>query len=752
MIIPSLVRLYDQLVEAGDDSVAPRGYSRQLISFRVVLNKNGTLHDIEPVVVQTAREIKKKVKGQVVTETKYDERPKPMLVPGQAKPSGSGLNPCFLWDNAAYMLGFKAEDPKPERTKEAFKAFRDRHLALADKIKDDGFKAVCAFLKQWKPSDCRGFRQLSEITANFGVFQLRAESRPIHDRPTVRAWWARNGVETDDGSDQSEASAESLSSGTRQPIARLHEPRIKPVAGAQSSGATIVSFNQGAFESYGKSQGENAPVGTEDAFKYCTALNRLVSDERHRVRMSGDTYVFWSEGDSKADADLSLYFSSMLDDASNPKDDVTLGRLQGFMQSAAEGGRVKDFGDPLRPFYVLGLSPNMARLSIRLWMPSTVGEMVKKLANLHTDLALGRDFPSLVPVELRKDRRSSYMVRAQAERPVSSSMRRTIASLTRLNDWNEPDWDEFDKSGKYNRIQESFLRAGLTDAPFPLSALTAAVGKMGREGRVEVGRLSLVKAVLRRNGGFQVDEYLNKRHSNPAYHCGRMLAVIARAQAKAIGNTNSTITRSNLGAAMTAPGLTIPRLAGLAVRAYFPKIGGARRKFIEDELGALHAQLKDRFPRVLDQYQQGFFLLGYFQEDLWLQATWSPLAQLKLRTKGHEWVRSKGELAVANCLHDMGIRYVYEPQVFLKRGRERWPDFVIPASQPADEVYIEYLGLGGNPEYDARWKEKQTEYYAAGVTPEGGPSGRLVVIDDRARDSAPDDLAIRRALASLAGK
>ncbi|MBA1330734.1 hypothetical protein QQ73_06020, partial [Candidatus Endoriftia persephone str. Guaymas] len=101
--------------------------------------------------------------------------PVQMLVPGQAKPSGSGLNPCFLWDNSAYLLGYvlpqqsKESDEKYQkridRTQRAFEAFRERHLAVEAEIDTPAFSAVCRFLVQWQAGLAEEHPLLQEITA-----------------------------------------------------------------------------------------------------------------------------------------------------------------------------------------------------------------------------------------------------------------------------------------------------------------------------------------------------------------------------------------------------------------------------------------------------------------------------------------------------------------------------------------------------------------------------------------------------------
>lgn len=57
-------------------------------------------------------------------------------------------------------------------------------------------------------------------------------------------------------------------------------PGNQRVPGAQSSGAALVSFNAPAFESYGKEQSYNAPVGKYAEFAYTTALNYLLSKRK----------------------------------------------------------------------------------------------------------------------------------------------------------------------------------------------------------------------------------------------------------------------------------------------------------------------------------------------------------------------------------------------------------------------------------------------------------------------------------------
>ena len=195
------------------------------------------------------------------------------------------IAPNFLWDKTSYALGIEREpDERTRREHEAFEALHVEALAGAD---DEGLRALLVFIEHGAalPPD----RLPDDLLGSNLVFQLDGERRYLHERPAARALWARLLAE------RSGAAGLCLISGERAPLARLH-PSIKGVRGAQSSGASIVSFNLDAFTSYGKDQGENAPVSEAAAFAYTTALNHLLRPgSRNRVQIADASTVFWAE-------------------------------------------------------------------------------------------------------------------------------------------------------------------------------------------------------------------------------------------------------------------------------------------------------------------------------------------------------------------------------------------------------------------------------------------------------------------------
>ncbi len=253
--------------------------------------------------------------------------PRPRIVPGGAKPSGSGINPCFLWDNSGYMLGYRPNDLKPARTLEAFAAFRKRHLDLEKEINDPEFSAVCRFLESWEPE--QEHPELEEMATGFGVFRIRGQTHFVHERPAVNRYWRHQlGLRDEDTG----SIGQCLVTGISGRLARIHEPKIKGVLDAQSSGATLVSFNFNATESYGKEQSYNAPVSEEAAFRYANALNHLLRmGSRQRVQIGDATTVFWTAQPSPAEAVFGVVFQPL------PEDEPQKKEVEALLRQVARG-------------------------------------------------------------------------------------------------------------------------------------------------------------------------------------------------------------------------------------------------------------------------------------------------------------------------------------------------------------------------------------------------------------------------------
>ena len=373
MIVAALADYYRRLESDPESGVPVFGWSEQKIGFVVLLEADGSLHGVEPPPTSDASAARRFT----------------LTVPGQSKPPGSGVNPCFLWDNSAYALGVVPEGRTQDWAWRRFEGFRLEHFQLEDEIDDPAFRAVCSFLRAWSRESFEVHVELNEVAAGFGVFRLRGEREYVHQRRAVVDYWNRRVEATQSDS----VEGVSLVSGLRQPLALVHEPKIKRVQGSQSSGALLTSFNCKAYESYHKEQGLNAPVGRREAFRYCTALNALLSDEHRRVQVGDATTVFWSEKPHPFEDITGAIVAGR-------EDEGTLRRVEAFLDSLRRGTPDDIVDDADTRFFVLGLSPNAARVAVRFWIQGSVGEFAKRLARHASALELdgapqGYAFPSI---------------------------------------------------------------------------------------------------------------------------------------------------------------------------------------------------------------------------------------------------------------------------------------------------------------------------------------------------------------------
>ena len=564
--LPALIRHYERIKSDPNQAIADFGFSCQKVSFVVAIEPDGSLHAVQ--------DVREEHNGKRVL--------KELLVPGQSKPSGQGINPRFLWDNAQYMLGFKPEDDDPKRTTECYEAFRQMHLESEAEIGDEAFSAVCRFFKRWNPCEATEQPVLVELGVGFGVFRLRGHAEYVHNRPAVLDYWNRRLAEE---ANEDQVFGMSLVTGNVEPLARIHEPKIKGVAGAQSSGAVLIGFNDTAYESYGKTQGYNAPVGVRDAFRYTTALNRLLADYSRRVRIGDATVVFWA--DCAESTGVEEVVAAFFGEESPKDEDVESGKMVGrvreFIRAAQQGRIVDEVNNPEAAFYVLGLSPNAARVNVRFWIASTVGEFASRLAQHVQDLE---------------------MVGAREHAP-PLAIRRLLWETAREPKDIPP------------QLAGELARSVLGGLPYPQMLFNAVVRRIRIDPRTtdwqaNHRRAAILKAYLIRNRKENVPVALNKDHPEEVYQLGRLFAALAKTQSDAHKVLNSTIRDRYFGAASATPAIVFPQLLRLHQHHIKKMEGGLRvnrEKLIDEICGRIGS-----FPTHLTLEQQGLFYIAYYHQ------------------------------------------------------------------------------------------------------------------------------------------
>lgn len=575
MILASLARYYHRLATQNDDvgnpKVPPYGFSEEKIGWILVLDKEGSLKDAVPNLTA-------------------DKKPQPKLmsVPRPEKRT-SGVKPNFLWDKTAYALGVEANKAKAQAKTEpvvpsekTFEAFRQYHLDLLQHEQDEGLQALYRFLQHWQPAQFADYPCLSETPDANVVFALDKPSALIHKREAAQTLWA--GRLKRDEAEQGLC----LISGEEAPIARLH-PAIKGVFGGQSSGGSIISFNKESFASFGKEQGANAPVSEVSAFAYTTALNYLLRRENGHCLTIGDaSTVFWAEAADGETAAAEDFFADIM---TPPDDEQQSQKVFDILEQIAKGRPLQEIAPDLSPdtrFYILGLAPNAARISIRFWLDTTFGQLAANLAQHWQDLALEPRPWKTAPSVWRLLLQTAVLGKSENISPV---------------------------------LAGEMMRAVIGGTLYPMSLLAQLIARIRADGDANGLRVAMIKAVLQRRfrKGLiheEVSMSLNTESRNTAYLLGRLFAVLERIQYQALGELNAGIADRYYGSASAVPFSVFPRLLSGAKhhlsRLRKDKAGMAVN--LDKDLGEIITMLPETFPRHLSIDEQGRFAIGYYQQ------------------------------------------------------------------------------------------------------------------------------------------
>lgn len=569
-LFPALIGYYQRLQDDPDRAIAGFGFSVEKIHFQVVLNSDGTLYSFDDIRDRND-------KGKPI--------PRSLVVPDGGGRSGTGMKPFFCWDNTGYTLG-RDNKGKSERAAEMFAAFRELHKSFLPELEsNDEFVALYRFLDAWDPARAETLENWEEAAGMNVVFKLRGRTNYVHQGEEVKEAWLRS--QSSDTPDVERALGISLLSGEEEELARLH-PQIRGVVGANTTGAAIVSFNLAAFESYGKSQSFNAPVGTRDAFRYTTALNRLLADESRRVRIGDATVVFWTD---RAEAgDVEPYFHEIFGEgpSQNAEHAATVDRLRGFLAAARQGRLGDMIRDPEAPFYVLGLSPNASRLNVRYWLAGTVKEFADRIARHIADLEMTGEPPGSPPLVIRR----ILLETSRDPKDIAPNLAGEVA------------------------------RAVLSGSRYPQVLFNSVVRRIRADTGMNHRRAAILKAHLIRNLNQEVPVALNKEHPDEAYHLGRLFAALEYAQTSALGNINRTVKDAFFGAAAATPSFVFPRLIRLNHH-HLEKLptapvdargAGTRTKGFFDRLIQEICARVTHFPGHLTLERQGLFYIGYFHQ------------------------------------------------------------------------------------------------------------------------------------------
>ena len=556
----------------------PFMYALQPVRWEVRLNADGTLRDVQPLTSG---------------KTKGKDLGKPTPAPNVVR--AAGVKSKLLMDNAEYALGIvrKEGDPKVQQRHEAFKALVN---AAAEATGEPSVLAVADYLHQHNPT---AFKE--HLLASFPDFApdtnviFSVEGKNPLELASVQKFWAAQFDQTD--ADAKSLSAECLVTGEFGPVMRTEPVKIKGIQGGQTMGMNIISANAKAFESYGLEQSNIAPVKFEVAEQYANGLNRLLADPNTSLKIGGVTYAFWT-GDGAVPlvgpalqappAGLTKSYGAQRKRDKKARTEEVRNALWGVFtgqQPALKAGAA---------FFAAGLTPSGSRIAVRTHMTSTVQDVVENLAAYFEAQTLAAINPDGKYAD-----RETYDLRT-----LVSAMYRDINK-----EHTAPDVD-------------ALVQFALSGQPLPRSFLVRLAGRnRADEYRVTRPRAVLTKMVLLSRDFKELDmdkdtlDSLNPNQKEPAYHLGRLLAVLDDIQSSVM-KANTTLVDRFYGSMSTTPYAVVGRLIH-GSQAHLQKLRKENEpayRAKQNELESVMSRLADIPAKPLTTAQQALFALGYYHQ------------------------------------------------------------------------------------------------------------------------------------------
>lgn len=434
-------------------------------------------------------------------------------------------------------------------------------------------------------------RDLERLGANpTDMATLRIGQRTILKEMTWRGWWREERDGLAGGKKKPKTgSTICLITGDQVTPARTHPPikHLTAVGGAKG-GDVLVAFDKDAFESLGFRQSLNASMSEETAAAYAAALNHLLESRCVRLGNTLATWWFTGEENIPENDEVMAWFSEPPEQTAGAAE-----RRAHSLLTAIRTGQRDDLAGSR--FVALMLSGAAGRVMVREVMQGSFEDLAANTESWFRDLGI-----------IASDGKS------QATDPKFSTL---AASLVR-ND-RKKSINEVLKEVPSPWLQQLW-RAALTGSVIPSATLAQAVHR----NRIDVitdqpvshARMALIKAYLIRNKGDQdMHPHMNPDHPNPAYHCGRALALFARLQRAALGDVGAGVVQRYYTAAAQTPGLVLGRLAGNA-KNHLAKLEGGLAWWYENQLAGIMCRIGDGVPRTLTLEEQSLFALGYYQQ------------------------------------------------------------------------------------------------------------------------------------------
>lgn len=583
MLINALCDYYDVL--ASMNKTLPPGYSYVKIHFLICLTTDGIIDEIVDI-------------------RKDGKTPKEYLFPLRTEKPGIESN--IVEHRGKYIFGLnydKKEDvftdvDKTDKAKISHTAFKKKNTEFFKDLDSEIITAYKLFLKKWIPEKEFNNKELYKIkdsyeNAGFAFCLSGHVNELLQDDFILKQKW-----ETANPDDGAEASYEQCAVyGENKKIAKLHN-KIKGLRGGSTTGSVLVGYNNQCDCSYGNEQAFNSNISLEAMKKYTESLNYLLGNTGNNTVIDDITLIFWSmDGSKKADDLFSSFCFGSGETDSEETEQIIKELLQDVRNAGVMKNKIREINgiDEKSEYYVVGLKPNVSRISIKFIYRKSFGEMLERIASFQNDLMI--DDKRIKPVELwqiKNELKPTSNDKEIANPGLISKLLESILIGKMLPDY----------------LLENIIRRVKTDRD-----------TLKRKQLSDI-RVGIIKGYINRQNRLQGKEEeikmsLDTDNKDPAYLSGRLFAIYEKIQKDAAPGIDRTIKDTYFSSACSKPAIIIPKLSKLS-NYHMGKIKPEYKNYYNNMIEEIIDKIDGEFPETLSLTEQGKFIVGYYQQNKYL--------------------------------------------------------------------------------------------------------------------------------------
>lgn len=573
MILQALYDYYQRKAADPDSNIAPRGFEWKEIPFIIVIDKEGNFINLEDT--RSGEGKQKRAKRFLVIKNQHQ----------------TGINAWkvanVFWDHWGFLLGYPKENTDKAKidAEKQNRSFISLVKQLSEKYKDNNqFAAVSYFFDREEQIqkifehenwiDCSKIPNCNMSFRLIGDESIVAEENDLFYEVQVSS-------KSDDCDENLISESICLITGEKSEIAIKHT--TTPIPGGKSGGKLVGFQKNSGYDSYYKEQGMNAPISKKAEDAYTTALNVLLErDSKNKFKIADTSIVFWSQKQNDFENHFSFFFSAP------PKDDPdqNIREVKALLESI-HTGKLNTEGDT--QFYILGLAPNAARISIRFWKTGRVADFATNIAKHFEDLDI---------------------VRGKNDEKEYFSLFNLLSNVS----------FEFKVDNVPPNLAGKVIESVLDGTKYPDTLQQQCIRRIRAEQHVNRIRAAILKAYLNRKETIYntkeklITMSLDLDNKNQGYLCGRLFAVLEKIQEDAQPGINATIKDRFYGAASSTPVTVFGRLLNLSNH-HLAKLGGGSKTYYEKIILEIMTGISSNgLPAHLSLDDQSRFAIGYYHQ------------------------------------------------------------------------------------------------------------------------------------------